>query len=427
MQATHLKVATLLASVLVIAGPMTARSAKPSEAVLPSASSSVETPPATDAGDVRLPASFTTEEVEPGVLRVSSDGHRELSRERQDDEVFVNWGEYARTHEDRQVVAAPDGAVWVLDDTGMFEVGKAKTRSLTGEPPVRGYDDVEIAPDGTIWRVGTPTAGLSTLHSFNGTKWRRDHLPGVAAFAVEVRPNGTVWATWAPPVGADPQGLAPAKLGRWDGREWTTFDLRGVQAAYGRPLAVTGRNEVWLCCRTKSSGDRQRLVHFDGRRFRVVADPAPQAGRPDAPVLIDASPDGTLWMRRSSSTLARHDDRGWTVFTSEADGVPQMGWMPEGTGGFLRAAADGGVWVSTTTSREPPDDWAAACDGVAHFDGESWRRYLADMCVFAIDVDPDGRAWVQASLQDTGTSPAPVVGEPVEPIQTFVIDPASRG
>lgn len=40
--------------------------------------------------------------------------------------------------------------------------------------------------------------------------------------------------------------------------------------------------------------------------------------------LIDASTDGTLWMRRTSSILARHDDSGWTVFTA-ADGVPQMG------------------------------------------------------------------------------------------------------
>jgi hypothetical protein len=145
-----LNVAMALASVVAIAGPATARSAEPSATALPSAAVSFETPPAADAGTVRLPASFTTEEVEVGVLRVISDGHRELSRERQEDEVFVNWGEYARTHEDRQVVAAPDGAVWILDDTGMFEVGKAKTRSLTGEPPVRGYDDVEIAPDGTI-------------------------------------------------------------------------------------------------------------------------------------------------------------------------------------------------------------------------------------------------------------------------------------
>ncbi len=153
-------------------------------------------------------------------------------------------------------------------------------------------------------------------------------------------------------------------------------------------------------------------------------DPAPQTAPPQAPLLIDGSPDWTLWMRRSPSTLARYENDGWTVYTSEDDDVPQMGSMPEDTGGFLRAAPDGSVWVTTTVDRgPPPDDWPPACDGLAHFDGTTWTQYLDGMCVFAMDIAPDGKAWVQASLPDTGTSAEPVRGDPVEPIQTFVIKP----
>ena len=134
-------------------------------------------------------------------------------------------------------------------------------------------------------------------------------------------------------------------------------------------------------------------------------------------------------MRRTSSALARHDDDGWTVFTVE-DGVPQMGWQPWG-GGFLRAAPDGTVWVTTTI-----DDVMAggmydgepyqSCDGLAHFDGTAWRHHLEGMCVWALDIAPDGVAWVQAAKADTTTTPEPQAGEPVEPIQTYVIDPDAR-
>jgi hypothetical protein len=45
------------------------------------------------------------------------------------------------------------------------------------------------------------------------------------------------------------------------------------------------------------------------------------------------------------------------------------------------------------------------------------------MCIFAIDITPDGTAWAQAAVADTATAAAPVVGSPIEPIETFVINP----
>lgn len=399
-----------LAGILALAGPATAQSPSPS--------------PPDGSDSTSLPAGLVTEQVEPGVLRVVSDGHRVLSGERQDDDVF-SWGDWRTTHLERAVAAAPDGAVWVFDDSGMFDLGKKKSRSLKGEPPVRSTDDIEIAPDGTMWRVGIPRAGVGTIHSFMGEKWRRDYLPRrMSVFGVELEPNGTAWALWAPPVGADPQGLAPTKLGKWTGKGWEVFDLPKVKASYGRQFAVTGTDDVWICCKDKPwTSEQQRLLHFDGKTFDVVDDPALQPERILSPLLIDGSSDGALWMRRSESVLARHDDDGWTVYTTD-DGVPQMGWMPEPTGGFLRAAPEGSVWVSTTLDRgEPPDDWPPACNGIAHFDGTTWTGFLGGMCVFALDVAPDGRAWVQAALPDTATTAEPVPGEPVEPIQTYVIDP----
>ena len=369
------------------------------------------------------PEGLVTDEVEPGVLEVISDGYRELSPERQEDDVFTGWGDYADTHDARHVVAAPDGTVWLVDHDQMVRVGRKKTFDLGKQPPGNPNDHVEAAPDGTVWRTAFRRLGLPVLRSFDGRKWQQ-YQPQEQFCSLGVQPDGVVWATWTRPSGADPEGCPPDTLGRWNGKRWTTFKTPKMFSSYGQQFAVTGNDEVWLCCKDKGWREQQRLVHFNGRKFTVVEDPAPQTNRPEAPLLIDGSPDGTLWMRRSPTTLARHDDDGWTVFTSEADGVPQMGWMPESTGGFVRAASDGSVWVSTTLDRGlPPDDWPPACNGVAHFDGTTWSQYLDGMCVFAMDVAPDGKAWVQASLQDTATSAEPVRGEPIEPIQTFVIDP----
>ena len=383
--------------------------------------STVKPPPYTPTG--WPPDGLVTEEVGPGVLRVLSDGYRELSPDRQYDDIFVHWGAFAATHDNRHVAAAPDGAVWIIEDGRMFRIGRKKSDWLTGQPSVRATDHVDVAPDGAVWRIATPRFALPTLSSLTDKKWKR-HKPKEQFCAIGVQPDGVVWATWSRPSGADPEGCPPDTLGRWNGKRWTTVQTPKLFSSYGQQFAVTGNDEVWLCCKDKGWDERQRLVRFNGRKFRVVEDPAPQTARPEAPLLIDGSTDGTLWMRRSPTTLARHDDDGWTVFTSDADGVPQMGWIPEDTGGFLRAASDGSVWVSVTTDRgPPPDDWPPACNGVAHFDGTTWTQYLEGMCVFAMDVAPDGKAWVQASLPDTGTSAEPVRGEPVEPIQTFVIDP----
>ena len=384
--------------------------------------STVKPPPYTPTG--WPPDGLVTEQVEPGVLRVLSDGYRELSAERQDDDVFVNWGDFAQTHDNRHVDAAPDGSVLVIEPDRMFRIGQKKTDRLKGQPPVRAADHVDAAPDGTVWRIAAPRWGMPGLSSFDGKRWTQ-HRPKEHFCAVGVQPDGVVWATWSRPSGVDPEGCPPDTLGRWNGKRWKTFKTPELFSSYGDQFAVTGFDEVWLCCKDKGWGEQQRLARFNGRKFAVVDDPAPQTTLPEAPLLIDGATDGTLWMRRSPATLARHDRDGWTIFTSEADGVPQMGWMPEATGGFIRAAPDGSVWVSTTTDRggASPDDWPPACDGVAHFDGTTWTQFLDSMCVFAMDIAPDGKAWVQASLPDTGTSAAPVRGDPVEPIQTFVIDP----
>ncbi|CAN5816748.1 hypothetical protein BH23CHL8_BH23CHL8_03180 [soil metagenome] len=357
-----------------------------------------------------LIARLVTEEVGPGVLRVLSDGHRELSLP-VEGYVFEGqgkgWGALARSHVYRHVVAGPDGSVWILEPDRFFRLGRQRQWDWQGQPELQSDDEVEVAPDGTLWRTGG--RWHEEARSFDGRRWIR-HRSKDEIRSIEIEPDGTVWATrWrtVPPDGSELAGLA-----RKDVTGWGTLALRKAQGSYGDQLVVTGRDEVWVCCKGKAWGEQQRLVGFDGGRRRVLDDPAP--GRADAPMLIDSALDGSLWMRRNSSTLARHRLDGWRVFTAGEDG-PIMGWSQE-EGGFLRASPDGGVWVTVSTGKQSGN---FDCDGLARFDGTTWSRYLPMACIFAIDIAADGTAWVQAARMDPRISQ----GLPLEPVQTYAIRP----
>lgn len=185
----------------------------------------------------------------------------------------MNWGAFAETHDYRQVVAASDASVWVLEQDRMFRIGRKRTFPLKGQPSVSASDHVDVAPDGTVWRTATPKRGMPGLFSFDGRKWQR-HKPGEAFCAVEAQPTGTVWATWFSPFGTGNGGCTLDTLGRWDGKRSRDIDTPKMQALYGSQLTSI-RSDVWLCCKGKR-WQEERLVRFDGRKFIVLDDPAPR-------------------------------------------------------------------------------------------------------------------------------------------------------
>ena len=360
-----------------------------------------------------LLAQLETEEVEPGVLRILSDGHRDLSGATAAD-TPETYAEYLDTHVARNLVVGRDGRAWVIEPDRLFWLGSPT--DIRWPQPTRhvSSNDLEVSPDGRLWRL----VPIRRLQSFGGETWRR-HLQRQVPWSVEMEPDGTLWATWTESgVCFEPEGCTPTRLGRRDREGWSIVDIPKLYHYSGSHLAVTGDGEAWTCCKHDPQKDGPGLLRFDGRRWHVEQPPTGV----DADMLLrmDAADDGTLWLRRSTSALERYRDGAWTVFT-EADGVPPLGY----TGSELQklaAAPDGGVWVTPSVSTGHPDD-ELKCDGVAHFDGSTWTRYLRDTCIFSMDVAPDGTLWVQAAVVDIESIDSYRLGETVEPVQSYAIRP----
>lgn len=361
--------------------------------------------------------SLTAEEVEPGAFRILSDGHRDLSGAAAT-ELPTTYGEYELTHVIRVLAAGQDGSVWILDRGGFFKLGSGPVHDWSGQPRLNSNDEVEVTRDGTLWRA----VPARTLRSFDGDGWTR-HRERRIFWGLDLEPDGMVWATWTDTCGADPEGCVPTKVGRYDGRRWSVFDLPRMYDYSGNQFAIGAPDEAWLCCRRNPARHADPgLLQLVGGRLRTTG-PSMAELENDMSVLLDASDDGTLWVRRSSRALDRLDDGGWTTF-AEADGVPPLGWVEPTFS--LRAAPDGSVWITPSVSTGSPDD-ELKCDGVAHFDGATWTRYLRDTCIFSMDVAPDGALWLQGAKVDIGNINLYTLGDTVEPVQTFVIRPETRG
>jgi hypothetical protein len=59
---------------------------------------------------------------------------------------------------------------------------------------------------------------------------------------------------------------------------------------------------------------------------------------------------------------------------------------------------------------------------VANLDGGTLGYFLKDYCVYAMDVAPDGSAWLQAG-EDRGDPGSSTSGVLTVPVHTFLITP----
>ena len=361
------------------------------------------------AGPARCPASRRTRrsshlalsprEVVPGIVRVIDDG--------------------AGHHLDapRDVVAGPDGSVWVQDGDEVFALGRP---SLPPFAAFRPESLLAIGTDGTPW-ARYQTRGAQGFAAFDGTTWadrsgerrasalRRDptRAPGVIrAFALH--PDGTVWVVAGEQDFPNWHRFTVEHLGPGG---WTTYAIGdglpslecGKNCGDASKVVVRPDGSVWV------NVDQGGLVRFDGDTWSTVR---PLGGDIDYPVTaLAGNATGVLWAAVSGpdgERLARFDGGNWTAYPED------FGHFGEGRG--LEVGPDGSAWFLTPVSTEGGNGRERALGIPVRFDGAVTRSYAEfDDCdppsasgtsgpcgrgATALSVAPDGSAWVITSGED---------------------------
>jgi hypothetical protein len=367
---------------------------------------------------------LVTEEVEPGVFRVLSDGT-------DNDMGLGGAGVSAGT----QVTAGQDGSVWIRDPQRgvgdrLFRLGRAGWQDA--EHLHDWWPDLSVAPDGTLWALGDTATNWPSgardaqLLSLTGAAWTRHHVPdGVTLTGIETPADGSVWASWAVgrgqvegcAYGAEGGRLAVARLA--DG-EWVEENVEpATLAGDGGRLAVGPDGTVLLGTTYFNSCPEGAWIGILERGEdewvpSYTSDSEAGSGRPGiGPIAIGS--DGTAWAYQDRSIhddsadpiwnprLLRRTDGDWEVL-GEDESVPAL-IGTQTWGSNMTVSADGRLWIALD-GRAALDwhrDWGkksiaatldGLCAGVLSYDGSTWSQHLAGACATDLSAAPNGNVWV---------------------------------
>jgi hypothetical protein len=382
-----------------------------------------------DDSDAAPGVDLVTEEVAPGVHLVSSDGVRNLnsaplpSCEHLASSLQFPEFDLGRVGVDDgtrgRVVAGLDGGIWLFWSERFVRLGDETIHRWTDGQEPSAEDDIEVAPDGTVWQA--PTWGSGAARDRTDDEWVQRIREALRANpeAVAARPDCLTDLSWlTPPDGA----LRAYRDGRWqvaleaplgaigqveigsDGSIWTANG--GSDAHVAGPFVARLGGDGW---RLATSPDgrvdpayalaalEDGSVVFQARRRPVALWHLDEGLGPWEPLdsvsgLGDmvASPGGVIWAESAPNTIARLDDDGWREWDlgqATDTGAPRF----IGGGGPLAVGQDGSLWLKARPTRA-----ARGCHGVYRFDGATWSHFLEGQCVDSIDVAPNGWVWLRA-------------------------------
>ena len=290
-----------------------------------------------------LRSGIVTEEVEPGVLRVLSDGagHDLVA----DPPVGLTIGLDGEVVLLASVTRPPYPAA--IDR--VYVLGEEGTEPLPGDGDADIYwMDSAVDADGGLWVALGGNLDGGRLGRFDGSTWTMPTWPNGSGevHAIEATSDGAVWVTLARNSSGRPK-VARIKDGVWtvlpvevDGSTSGSHDdvtasyiaPGSSYAGYASDFAAAADGTAWLA---KGDGVGRKLppgtdglLRFDGERWAVVELPVDPSMAYVGPLAL--GPDGTLWVYaatkpsgRAVAELARLQDGEWTVFT-ETDGVPTL-------------------------------------------------------------------------------------------------------
>lgn len=240
--------------------------------------------------------------------------------------IVVAINEYAATN----AIARYDGSGWHL-----IEIG-------TGLPANISIGSLMVDRTGSVWGTGVEyrsdvnaTVALRITGDSVRIFRQEDGLPATTIYAVAADSAGAIWLAGA------------TGISRFDGTTWKSFapfvDPQGLRTS-PMAIAVDAAGSLWV-------GGLQGLDRYDGAAWRhfTTADGLP------VNVIRQVVTDGSTIWAGSGTAVSRYLGGQWTVYNA-ASGLPagsSVGMLGRGAKGML----------------------VATSEGVARFDGESWRVY----------------------------------------------------
>ena len=360
---------------------------------------------------------LTVEEVEPGVFHVLDDGVR------------------ARFEGD--IVAGHDGSILLVRggderQRGSFiRLGSRGSRRL----PQGHTSQVVATPDGTVWVLTWGQKNRSSIHSLKDGTWTRRSWAAGGPAGLTVGPDGTIWFADVKTDEKDVGRLVIKRMGAdgWQrvGKATLGGDLR---ADAGNLIVAEGGVPWWApydlghsfdfgddgSWRVVGGGSLSRLDTWKrrggGSESHEVTIYAPvyipgmlgvELGSDGAvwlagvsPLMVDAEPvrsGDSPFAAPAEPFVMRYDGTGWQRWGPD-EGVPSLTWSrPQ-----LAQGPDGGLWVSARPDIwfMPPDATDPPFDGIARFDGSTWRYFLSGHDVSDWDIAPDGSVWLRMEDPD---------------------------
>ena len=269
-----------------------------------------------------------------------------------------------------QVISfAQDGTLWIGTPAGAASrdvIGQWRTFAEREGLPNSYVVDICIAEDGAIWvgtRGGVARLGLSGwLHH---RSWPGMNDRGASIFALDG--SGQLWA------GND--AIYKFERDSWHVARELEGDVRGWLV----DLFVDGKGSLWAVTPFQ-------LLRYDGALWEVIR-PDRRMGLPFRDVY--PAQDGGVWAITRSG-VHRFDGQVWTAL-STAQGLAQIGSNPERLGISICEASDGSLWLGQV-------------DGLVHVvDGERRKYTAADGIpggpITAVAEDIGGQIWISSPLE----------------------------
>ncbi len=396
-----------------------------------------------DAVDDEPLADLVTEEVGPGVFRVAATGsatcaasrssRARASRRRRWTETAKGTTPWVDEGSLGRVVAGLDGRIWLFWEDRFLRLGDEATHHWSEDQVPSDQDDLEVAPDGTVWQASpygsqrsprararveryidqlrahpdafaarpgclTDTGWVSesdgALRAYRDGQWQVAlDAPSEPIRQVEIAGDDAIWALWSEPSQVGHMGPQAARLGA-DG--WRLAVLLDEPVDFAGELAALEDGSLLMRARGRSAG-LWRLGETRGDEPGQWQPLADHRGLGD----VVMSPDGSVWGKVTRNSIVRLAQEGWQEW--------DLGRMTDpdaprflGGGGPLAAGQDGALWLQARPTRA-----AQGCHGVYRFDGTTWSHVLDGHCVHSIDVAPNGWVWLRAApdLGDDGEGP----------------------